>query len=226
MAILTAESWISYTTTTVTGGDLASIRAWCGAVSSALVQMLKPFHPEPITVTDAILDAPPSRDLILPVRPARSITSVYYRPDAYGVVANFTSTYLINNDDGDEYQLLIDDPVNGISRSGILRRIGRVWGWSNITRPGRLASTLEPERGSIKVTYTAGPAAMPPEVEAAAVLAVSFLYDMKKTGKVLVSESWNGWSGSYSGPATTAGVLNSPDIQSMLAPYLPGLRIA
>ena len=187
--------------------------------------MLAPFYPEPVTITDCILDAPPSRDLYLPVKPVRSITSVYYRSDAGGLLANFTADYLLDNAAGDQYQLLVDDPITGWSRQGCLRRIDMAWGYTNIVPLSRLASQIEPERGSIKVTYTAGPSALPPEIEAAAVLAVSILLARKKTGMPVVSESWNGYSASYAGPFTATGVLYTPDIQAMLSPYLPQLRI-
>lgn len=225
MAILTPEQFQELTAQSITGDNLAALTGWCAAVSNAILRAIRPFYPEPITVTDCVLDAPPSRDLILPITPARSITTVYYRSDAHGVVSAFTSDYLIDNSNGDEYQLLIDDPIQGWSRQGILRRIGAVWGYENIAYPTRLAQTLGPERGSVKVTYTAGALSMPPEIEAAAVLAVAMLYNRKTTGLPTVSESWNGYSASYGGPFTASGVINTPDIQNLLQPYLPHVLV-
>jgi hypothetical protein len=225
MPILTVQSYQTLTAQSLTGSDLSAATGWCAAVSAAIENAIKPFRAEPLTVTDCILDAPPSRDLLLPVAPVRSITTVHYRGDANGVVGAFTSDYLIDNSDGDEYQLLIDDKINSWARAGILRRIGSVWGSSRVVYPDRLGSTLEPVRGALKVTFTAGATALPADIEAAAVLAVSLLLSRKKTGLPAVSESWNGYSASYAGPYTSTGVIQTPDIQSILAPYLPGLRI-
>lgn len=226
MALITAESWQSLTSQTVTGTDLTAVRGWCAAVSSALVQILKPFHPEPITISNAVLDAPLGRELILPVRPVRSITSIYHRSDAYGVVANFTSDYLIDNSNGDEYQLVVDDAITGWARGGIVRRIGTIWGYETTTYPERLGATLSYERGSLLVNYTAGPTVTPPEIEAAAVLAVSLLFARKKTGMPVVSESWNGYSASYAGPLAAMAAIHSPDVLGLLSPYMPTLRFA
>lgn len=223
--IITAESWQAATAQTLTGANLAALHHWCAAVSNAILRAIRPFHPEPITVTDWIADAPPTRDLILPIRPVRSITSVYLNHLANGLVANFTSAHLLDNTDAKEYQLLIDDPVKGWSRSGILRRVWQAWGVGFVTYPGRLAASLEPSRGAIKISYAAGAVSVPPEITAAAVMAVSMLYNRKETGLVAASESWNGYSRSLSGPGLEAGILDNPDIQNLLADYLPHLRI-
>lgn len=225
MAILTAEVYEELTAQSFTGDNRQSIVGWCAAVSNAILRAIAPFYPEPITVTDAILDGPASRDLLLPIIPARSITSVYVNPSGYGLLANFTADHLLDNTGNEEYQLLIDDKIRNYSRSGILRRVKNVWGASYVTAPTRLAPVLEPSRGNVKVSYLAGPATVPPEIEAAAVMAVSILYNRKETGLVASSESWNGYSRGLAGPGLETSVLSNPDIQALLADYLPGLRI-
>jgi hypothetical protein len=203
-----------------TGVDSTSIATLCTAVDAAVKRLLRPFHPEPLTVSSCVLDAPPDRDLYLPITPVRSITSVYYRADAYGVAANFTSDYLIDNSDGDEYQLDIDDKVNSYSRKGILRRIGRVWGVSHVRPLEKLAYKVAPERGSILVNYAAGPTSVPADITAAAVQAVTLMYQRRKTGMPVQSESWNGYS--YSGAAafTAEAAIRTPDVLEMLKPYM------
>jgi hypothetical protein len=225
MAILSVAQYQTLTAQALAGDALSAATAWCAAVSAALAKALLPYIAEPVTITDDIHDAPPSRDLLLHRRPVRSVTSVYWRPDANGLVSRFTSEYLLDNTDNAEYQLLIDDPVNGLAGGGILRRVGRVWGSSRVVYPDRLASTLVPERGSLKITYAAGPLTVPEDIQGAAVLAVSMLMRRKVDGMPLTSESWNGWSGSWAGPYTATAVIQSPDVQAMLSPYLPGLRI-
>lgn len=225
MAILTVADYQTITGQTLTGAELAAATAWCAAASAAIARMLLPFSAEAVTVTSEIYDAPPALDLLLSRRPVRSITSIYYRPDANGVVANFTSEYLIDNTDGDEYQLWVDDPVTGWSNAGIVRRIGSAWGYSRIVYPDRLAATLTKERGSIKITYAAGTTTVPADIQAAAVLAVSLLMRRKATGAPVVSYSLDGESISYASQFTADAAVRSPDVMAMLSPYLPGVRI-
>lgn len=225
MAIIDADRFQTITGQTFSSSDLQAIRAICSSVSDAITQYLKPFQPEPITITNCVLDAPPTRDLVLPVRPARAIISAYYRSDAYGVVANFTSDYLLASD-GTDYQLMIDDPILSISRRGVLRRVNAVWGYENLSLPTRLAPTLAPERGSIMVTYTAGMPVLPPSIEEAAQLMVSMIWNRRTQGMPAQSESWNGESVGYAGAFTTTAALHSPDIAGMLSQFAPGLRMA
>lgn len=219
MAIVSETIWEAWTNQSVTGAASTSIAAICTAVDAAIKRLLLPYLPESATVTDEILDAPPTRDLILRRRPVRSITSLYYRADADAVAANFTSDYLLVA--GTDYSLLIDDPVNGWSQSGIVRRLGgSVWGYGWYRDPTTLAPRLESGRGSIKVTYAAGPSSVPSDIEAAAVLMVSMIYGRKEQGAPFASESWNGRSQSLAGQYTAESALNSPDVKALLRPYI------
>lgn len=218
MAIVTAATWQSFTNQTVTGAAATSVAAICTAVDAAVKRAIYPFYPEPTTITDCVLDAPMSNSLLLPVVPVRSLTSLYLRPGANGEVTAFTSDDLltVNSD----YWLQIDRPIEGYSRGGLVRRRGAsIWGYE-VRRPlGRLAPTLDPNRGAIKVTFAAGPSAVPSDIEAAAILAVSILYDRKERGVSLGSESWNGYSSSVAGPFGAEAAINTPDIAAMLLPY-------
>lgn len=219
MAIISETTWEAWTNQAVTGGASTSIAAICTAVDAAIKRMLLPYLPEPVTITDEILDAPPTRDLILGRRPVRALTSVYYRSDADGVVANFSSDYLLTA--GTDYALLVDDPQNGWSQSGIVRRLGgNVWGAGWYRQPTALASRLEGVRGSVKVTYTAGPSAVPSDIEAAAVMAVSLLYNRKEQGAPFGSESWNGRSQSIASQHTADAAVHSPEVLALLRPYM------
>jgi hypothetical protein len=219
MAIVSETTWEAMTGQSVTGTASTSIAAICTAVDAAIKKLLLPYAPESLTVTDEIYDAPPTRDLILRRRPLRTVTSVYYRPDALGVVANFTSDYLLTA--GTEYGILVDDPVNSWGASGIVRRLGgAVWGIAGYRSPGSLAYRLEPLRGSIKITYAAGETSVPSDIAAAAALMVSLLYARKESGAPFASESWNGRSQSLAGPYTAESALRSPDVAALLAPYV------
>lgn len=219
MAIISETTFEAITNQSVTGGASTSIAALCTAVDAAIKRLLLPYMPESATITDEILDAPPTRDLILTRRPVRSVTSLYYRADADGVVANFTSTYLLTA--GTDYSLYLDDPSNSWSQSGIVRRLGvSVWGARYHRAPTTLAGRLEGIRGSIKCTYAAGPSSVPSDIELAAALAVSLLYNRKEQGAPFASESWNGRSQSIAGPHTAEAAVHSPDVMALLRPYL------
>lgn len=221
MAVITQALVTTYTGVTFTGADATAVDALALAVDAALKRMLRPFYPEPVTVTDCILDAPLSRDLYLPVTPVRSVTSVYYNSGASGVVANFTATYLLDNTDGAAYELVIDDKLNNYAKAGLLRRVNRIWGASSVRPPQRLAYHLEDERGSVKATFAAGPIAVPKDIELAAGIAVVLMFQRRKEGAPFASESWNGRSQSIAGPFTAESALRSPDCLALLMPYLP-----
>ncbi len=217
MAIITAATYQTLSDQTFTGSTLDSVTAWCAGVSAAILKAIRPFQPEPITQTDIILNAPIDEFLILPIVPVRSITSVYYNPFANGNPAAFTSDDLLA---ATQYQLMTTQP-EGYSRSGLLRRCGlsNLWGadWRNPVT--MLASKLVPLYGAIKVTYLAGPASLPADIQDAAVLAVSLMLQRKKTGAPLSSEGWNGYNYSLASAFTATSAVNSPDVLDMLMPY-------
>lgn len=221
MAIIDRATVQTYSTLTYSGGDAASIDAICTAVDGAIKRLLRPYYPEPTTVTDIILDAPPSRELLLPIRPARSITSVYFHPGANGDTSQFTADDLL---DADEYQLVID-AATGHNGPGILRRVNTVWGIGYHSPVERLGFEVEANRGSLKVTYLAGPAAVPKDIEYAAALAVQLLYDSRKSGAPLTSEGWNGYNIATAQPYTVEEVLKSPRVWGLLAPYASTIKL-
>jgi hypothetical protein len=221
MAIISRATVQTYSTLTYSGADATSIEALCTAVDVAIKRLLRPYYPEPLTVTDTILDAPPSRELLLPLRPARSITSVYHHPGADGNASLFTADDLL---DATEYQLVID-PDTGHNGAGILRRVDRIWGHNYHSPLDRLGYEIESDRGALKVTYAAGPAAVPKDIEYAAALAVQLLFEYRKTGIPLTSESWNGYSINNAQPFTTEEVLKSPRVWGLLAPYASTIKL-
>lgn len=219
MAILTSAEFTAASGLAPTGDDAASLDALCAAVDAAIKRVLRPFHPEPLTCSNVVLDAPYERELYLPVTPVRGVTSIYYRSDANGLAANFTSDYLIDNTDGAAYQLVIDDWVNNYSRRGLVRRVGEVWAWERFRPAERLGYRLGPERGSLLVNFTAGPTSVPLDVQQAAVVAATLLYQRRKTGVPLASESWGGYSYSAAGQFTAEAAVRSPEVAALLAPY-------
>lgn len=220
MPLVSAAVWQQYTGQTVAGPDLTAVTAWCAAVDAGIQEYLRPYYPEPRTVT-LYLDAPPARDLLVPAVPIRSIQALYLNPQAEGVDGRFTAATL--QVAGVDYELIRDDPVTGWSRSGRIRRLGpRLWasGWSR-DRPHQLAPSLVPAvRGAIKLIADVGPTQTPHDIIAAAVTAVSLLYNRRHSGYPLASESWNGYSYAQTIPAAAAA-LRSPDVQAVLDRYRP-----
>lgn len=203
----------------------ASLTAILAEVEAAIKKLCRPYQFEPVTLTDVILDAPwASNVLPLPVWPARSITSLYYRSDAKGDPAAFEADDEL--EEFEDFRLVIDDPVNAFSRSGRVERLNRSsWG-VQLNRPyGRLASEPRAEPGAVKVTYTAGHTAVPEDVVLAVHLAAGLLY-ARRTGAPLTSASLNGASYSLAGPFTATAAVTSPDVMGLLSAYVSPVVIA
>lgn len=219
MALVTSTTWAARTGRTVTGADLAALDGWCAGVDAAVKRVIAPFLPEPVTISNLVLDAPVDDKLDLPAVPVRSITSLWYNPDADGDPSAFTADNLLTQ--YTDYWLPVDDPMNNWSRSGrVLRRSQASWGveWR---RPfDRLARRTDPNRGALKVTFAAGPLTPPEDIVSAACLAVSMLFERRKTGVALASESLTGYSYSAAGPFTAVGAVQSPDVMSLLSKYM------
>jgi hypothetical protein len=219
-ALVTSTSYLAATGQSITGDDLTALTAWCAGVDSALRKMLRPYSPDPLTLTSFVMDAPPTNVLTLPVVPVRTLTSIYLHWGANGEAAAFTADDLltVNTD-----YWMPTEPFDGYSRTGIVYRRG--WGvWAYERRyagVGSLAPHIDPNRGAIKVTATCGEASVPDAITSAAVLAVSLLYNRRKDGAPFASESWNGRSQSLAGPFTATAAVNSPDVVALLLPWLP-----
>jgi hypothetical protein len=214
VAIIDASTWSSLTTNSVSGDDLVAVEALCSAVSDVITRMCYPNVLEPVTFTLACFDAPLGNVLLLP-RPVRSITAIYLVPDANGDPSGCNSTTLLTNYSG--YMLDISDKVANISRTGIVYRRGASW-WSFERRwpIGQLASAVESNKGALFVSGEFGPASVAPAVQLAASSAVSLLYERRKKGAPLNSESWNGYSSSLSGQFTADAAVNTPEVMGLL----------
>lgn len=194
----------------------------------------KRLEPETYTV---VLTPPPSARLALRQTPVRSVTSLWVNAAANGDPAAFTSDHLLTP--YTDYWLEVGE--DGMSHTGIVWRVGgRAWGaggmvgggslaaWTPAVSPvllaggGGLTRSITPNPGSVKVTYAAGYPATPEPVLAAIHMAVSRLFDLRRTGVGLGSESWNGYSRGLAAvdPKAVAGVLSSPEIHGLLAPYI------
>jgi hypothetical protein len=166
-----------------------------------------------------ILDSPTYTSLILPYTPVRvDGLQVWVNYDANGDPSKFTSEFL--------YEMYKDytvdlgqDNVN-VSDSGILRSLRGIWGYSSERPVYSLATKIVPNRGAIKVTYTAGYDQVPAAVRGALNIIVRKLYNQRKLGVPLQSESLNGYSYSGQSSATANGILQGdPTVRDMLRPY-------
>jgi hypothetical protein len=219
MAIITASIWTQYTGLAVSGPDLVAVEAWCGAVDAAIRRYLRPYYPEPQTVT-LYLDAPPTDVLLVPAAPIRDINELYLNWLAEGVDSRFTPETLLTA--GTDYELLRDDPATGWSLSGKVRRLSmRPWGlgWSR-ERPFQLAPSSRSVRGAVKLVADVGPTEVAADIVGAAASAVTALWRRRQSAWPTSSESWNGYSVSYSTPAIQAAI-QSPDVLAVLDHYKP-----
>lgn len=225
MPIVTPTQWQGFSGVTLTDSQTASVGAICTEVDAAIKRLCRPWLFEPATFTNVILDAPLEDILTLPVMPVRSISSLYVNWNANGDPSQFTSEFLLTN--FTDYLLVIDDQVNNYSKHGFVRRRsgstwftgGGNWGSEYRSAAQRLAVELVPCRGAVMVSFAAGSLAIPEEVKLAANLAVSMVFNRRKLGMPVSSNSWNGESVSFAGPFTTEGVLQSPDIAGYLSGY-------
>jgi hypothetical protein len=223
MAILTLAEYKTFLG--VTDTDTARDASWTAIIAEvcdAINQACRPWLFEPTTVT-AIVDAPLDDQLVLPVIPVRSITSLYLNWTASGDPAAFTSDNLLTQ--YTQYWLEIDDPVNSYSESGIVYKRagswnGQNWGGERRWPVQALGSTLEVGRGAIKVVLAAGTLTVPANVQLAACLMTSLIFNRREKGAPLNSESWNAYSYSTNSAITAMGAINSPDVVGLLRRYM------
>ncbi len=196
----------------------ASLSMILADVDAAIRKAIRPYLPEPVTLTDVILPTSVGPVLDLPCVPVRSVTSLYLNLRANGVAANFEAEHLLTA--GADYLLEIDQQPEGHSRAGSVRRLNASsWGFRRRFPPTRLAAGLEPVPGAVKVTFAAGPASVPSDLAHAAFLMTTLMYDRRERGGPLASESWGGRSESVAGPFTATAALTSPDVAELLKPY-------
>lgn len=202
----------------LSSGDQLVAAAWCRSVSRAIENACRPFRFAPVTLTNQIYDAPLARELMLRVRPVRSITSIYYRSDVNGVAANFTGDYLLDNTDNREFMLDVDDDLTGYAMKGWVLRTNREWGYQWWRPPGQLASRLQSQTKCLLVNYKAGFDSVPDDVVGAAAHLVTKMMKSRRDGTQIVSESWNGYSKSL--PASAVGnIWADPYVADLLRPY-------
>lgn len=135
-----------------------------------------------------------TRTLRLPEYPVSAVTDVridpsgYYGqgPDSFGSETQLTA--------GVDYALRMDAPDGLSSRSGLLDRIGTVWTGDVERPPGRLSSQRVPGKGNVKVTYTAGYATIPDDLQAVVWQAVGQMRASTPAGAMLVSEGYDGYN--------------------------------
>jgi hypothetical protein len=221
MALIDLARWQAYTGRTVTGEEAVAVSYWAQAVDSVLQRVLWPTLAEPATITQ-IYDAPPVRDIVLSPRPVRIINWVRFNPQAQGDPLAFDANHTVPPK---EYQLVIDDPVTNISRCGVLRRNGKVWGYTWWSPPLSLAVSLRALRGAIQVQYEAGYSEVPPAIVAAAAQAVTLCMQRRRQGVPPNSEGWNGYTVSWSPQALALAAIQHPDVERLLLPYL-GVRLS
>lgn len=224
--IVTANQWQTFSGATLTTDQLASIGSIVIEVDAAIKRLCRPWLFEPQTFTNVILDAPLEDELLLPVIPVRSITSLYVSPAANGDPTLFTANDLLAPYTG--YLLDLDDPVNGYSKSGVvycrnaggwLGGSGGSWGGEVRGSAGRLTGELTPGRRAIKVSFLAGCLTVPDDVRLAANMATSLIYFRRLRGVTAQSESWNGASYSLASPMLAMAALESPDVANRLSGY-------
>ncbi len=149
--------------------------------------------------------------LTLRQRPVTAITSLYL--DEAGVFGS--ETLLVPEQD---YSLRLDQP-DGSSRSGVVVRIGGTWPRSVVHRGGLLSPQFGDGTECIKVTYTAGFATLPPDLQLAVTLMVPHIRQLDRKGALVQSESHADIGYSYTLAVPAGYDIFPPHVKRILARY-------
>ncbi len=173
-----------------------------------------------------ILNLPSYPSLIVPFAPVTYAPdaetpidfSLWIKNDANGDPAAFTSDHLLR-----PYidYVLETGPTNiTVSDSGIVRFLNGVWAVNRERPVYSLATKIIPGYGSVKVTYTAGYATTPPMLRMVLNLIVRKIYNARKLGVPITSESLNGYSYSTNSNITADGLITGdPSVQKSLRTF-------
>ena len=167
------------------------------------------------------LDGTGTEDLLIPETPVQSITSIYEDYGGrYGQATDaFASTTLLTS--GDDYYLVRDDAENANwSKSGIVKRVGATWPARHRRPPHYLGSVREGVPGALKVTAVTGYNLVPFDLKLAIFDIVNLYKAAALDGRLLQSESGEGYSYSLGGLEGEALRLGS--VQSVIALYRHG----
>ena len=147
-------------------------------------------------------------------RPVYSITNLWQDDNAYwGSASNpFSSLTLLQY--GVDYALEIDQP-DGSSRSGLVFNVDGWWDAPFTYTPGIITPTLGPYVGNIKVTYVAGYAPVPAQIELACNMAIANLRNTSQYGTAISTETFEEYSVGLDG---SKHVLTEP-VKNILARF-------
>lgn len=208
----------------------AALTMWLAAAISAIKEACRGKILEEETRTEYY--SPDGYNMILRGVPVQSITSIYEDTNGqYGQSADpFPASTLLTATT--DYALVRDgNGLNGeVSRSGIVKRLGRPWPRRNTpsgyrsTNYQMLTRALVPVEGSVKITYVCGYDAVPADVTLAACFEVDMMKQMRdKGGNTLASEALGEYSyslGSVDQAVKAGGFFLSPATATLLRPYL------
>ena len=163
------------------------------------------------------------RSIVLRQRPVITVSSVYL--DASGYYGQAPGGFPVNTllVSGVDYVLTYDDAgSSGVSRSGILKRIGtgdlNLYTAFNTLAAGNRGSAWTRGTGTIKVVYTAGWPTVPPSIKLACISLSSLIYtNRSRAGLQVSSESLGSYSYSLSGSGGGAPEMGS--VRQLLAAY-------
>lgn len=151
--------------------------------------------------------------------PVASITSLYYDPDGWfgtNPSSPFDATKLLT--EGVDYAL--DLTAAGRSDTGVVWRINDVWPhWRRDVRPGTLSWVYHPSRGNIKVTYVAGYATIPDDLQMAVALLVGAEMKSLPNGGPLVSERIGDYSYEMAGERMMGKLQVLGSLRQLLSRY-------
>lgn len=180
---------------------------------------------EAATYANVLINAPASLQLVLKQKPVQNDgnLTINANPLAYGNVTKFTSQGLLTA--GVDYYLNTDDDDASKSTSGVVTCLRQPWSVAVGIPYGWLAPKRIPVPGALLITYRAGYETIPAAVTEATNLAISMLWNRRQTGYQASSESRGSWSVSLGQAATASAIVESPDVATLLRPYVAMERL-
>lgn len=216
--VITTPIWKTITGKTTTTSD-AKYDVICRAVDAVIKKYVRSNI---FTKTQTVyLDAPPSTDLVLRQKPVLLSGLVILRhnrangdPSAFDAATDTLELYR-------DYNLDVDEDDTSLSTSGIVKCLTGIWGITKFRPIDMLSHEIHPDYKALKVTYTSGYPSVPADLQMAAAQAVTLFANQMDRGYLISSESWNGYN--YSGLTTMLqnGILQHPDIWSVIQKYTP-----
>lgn len=200
----------------------ASLNEMIDEVSDAITRYLQNGNLLRTTYT-VILNAPTYPALVLPFAPVKFDPDtfdlfIWFNSNAQGDPTQFTDDFLLTPYTDWTLETGLTDSTT--SENGIVRFQNGIYGFGRERPVYSLTTKVVPLYGCLKVQYVAGYDPIPAALRGAVNIVVMKLYNARRTGVAMTSESLGGYSYSAQGSATADGIITGdPTVRKMLSTF-------